>query len=324
MPEIRQLFESAGPRRGLAISTAVEAHSGLELLRAKSFDVIVLDVRLPGLSGLDALRLLRQQHNWTPVIIFTAFPEIDSALESGRLGAIKYVPKRGGLAPIMSAIQECVRRREQSAEQDSCFSSPASVWNRAKETLEVWRQDESTLSVRALIDLFVDASLDVHRTTVPQLALLSRVVRRLLREPLRCREPIEEALAILAHARAIDQPEADPVAVRLLPRLSRPRDLRQGAFSRELGIDTATVSRWLRRALGTGFHQLRSAALMRPAVAPIARGVEPIGNIAIDCGFETEYGLRAFHRTWKCVTGLTASSFRDTARSHDTRANRGQ
>jgi EAL domain-containing protein (putative c-di-GMP-specific phosphodiesterase class I) len=80
-------------RNGFAVASASNAREGLSLLADKGFDVVLSDIIMPELSGLDFLRELRQHDLDVPVILMTAGATLDSALDAIEFGAQQYLLK---------------------------------------------------------------------------------------------------------------------------------------------------------------------------------------------------------------------------------------
>jgi EAL domain-containing protein (putative c-di-GMP-specific phosphodiesterase class I) len=80
-------------RHGFAVASASNAREGLSLLASKGFDVVLTDIIMPELSGLDFLRELRQHDLDVPVILMTAGATLDSALDAIEYGASQYLLK---------------------------------------------------------------------------------------------------------------------------------------------------------------------------------------------------------------------------------------
>jgi DNA-binding NtrC family response regulator len=85
----RQLFESAG----YSFASVENGNWALEKIRQESFDVALLDLRVPGLSGNKILRKLKEESPNMAIIVIAADPDIDSAVEAIKLGAFDYLPK---------------------------------------------------------------------------------------------------------------------------------------------------------------------------------------------------------------------------------------
>ena len=78
---------------GLEVTTAESAEQGLSFLAATNFDLVYMDLLMPGLAGLDALNLIHERFPTLPVILFTAQPDVNSAVEALRRGASDYLLK---------------------------------------------------------------------------------------------------------------------------------------------------------------------------------------------------------------------------------------
>jgi two-component system alkaline phosphatase synthesis response regulator PhoP len=78
---------------GFAVTTAESAEQGLDYLKTTSFDLVFTDLRLPGIAGLEALKRIQSTNPNIPVVLFTAQPDINSAVEALRYGATDYLLK---------------------------------------------------------------------------------------------------------------------------------------------------------------------------------------------------------------------------------------
>jgi DNA-binding NtrC family response regulator len=90
---IRNFLTSELTRMGFAVEEAPSAEDALDLTAVKEFDVVLMDLRMPGMTGLEALRVLRQSETGPEVIIITGHGAIDTAIEAIRLGAYHYITK---------------------------------------------------------------------------------------------------------------------------------------------------------------------------------------------------------------------------------------
>ena len=90
---LRQTLARVLQRAGFEATTAESGEQGLAFLETTSFDLIYLDIRMPGLAGPEVLKLIHAGHPTIPVVLFTAQPDINSALEALRSGATDYLLK---------------------------------------------------------------------------------------------------------------------------------------------------------------------------------------------------------------------------------------
>jgi two-component system response regulator MprA len=102
-------------RKGLeeerhAVTLAHTGPQGLELGRVYTFDVIVLDVMLPGLSGLDVVRRLRQDHGGTPILLLTARDATGDIVKGLDAGADDYLTKPFAFDELLARLRALSRR----------------------------------------------------------------------------------------------------------------------------------------------------------------------------------------------------------------------
>jgi DNA-binding response OmpR family regulator len=90
---LRQTMARILQQAGLEVTTAENAEQALAYLETTTFELIYMDIRMPGMHGLDALKLIHERYPGLPVILFTAQPDVNSAVEALRSGAIDYLLK---------------------------------------------------------------------------------------------------------------------------------------------------------------------------------------------------------------------------------------
>ena len=90
---IRWVFEKALEREGISYSSFASAQDALDALRADAPQVLVSDIRMPGPSGLELLHAVKEKHPAVPVIVMTAYSDLDSAVAAFQGGAYEYLPK---------------------------------------------------------------------------------------------------------------------------------------------------------------------------------------------------------------------------------------
>lgn len=98
-------LERAFARRGFDVRTAADADQALALARDDSPELAVVDLRMPGASGLELLRDLLALDATTRVVMLTGYGSIATAVEAIKLGAVNYVPKPAGIDDILAAFE---------------------------------------------------------------------------------------------------------------------------------------------------------------------------------------------------------------------------
>jgi len=106
-PAICQCLEALFSDLDCDVSVAASAENGLELLQQSAFDVVFLDVRLPGIDGLEALAEFQNQ-SVTPVVVMTAHGDLSTAVSAVEKGAFDYLPKPFELEHVSDVFQRAV------------------------------------------------------------------------------------------------------------------------------------------------------------------------------------------------------------------------
>ena len=127
MPRILLIDDDAAVREsmsrtlksaGYTVQSAGSGEEGLALAQGGSFDVILSDMRMPGLSGLDVLRKLRDSHVDSVFIIMTGFGTVDTAVEAMKLGAVDFVQKPFFRDELLMRVRSAVDRRQLARQVD--------------------------------------------------------------------------------------------------------------------------------------------------------------------------------------------------------------
>ncbi|MEY2546104.1 MAG: hypothetical protein QOG48_1221, partial [Verrucomicrobiota bacterium] len=117
-PRILIIDDEIGPRESLRmllktdyhVHTADSVDAGLKLLKEKTPDAIVMDIRMPGITGIEGLRKIRDIDPHVSVIMLTGFGALDTAKEALRLGANDYLSKPFDASEMRSVISRYVER----------------------------------------------------------------------------------------------------------------------------------------------------------------------------------------------------------------------
>lgn len=98
--------------------TVEDGESGLMLARKMIYDVIVLDIMLPQMDGLSVLKTLREENNYTPILLLTALGNIDDRVKGLDLGADDYLTKPFDTKELIARIKALSRRGKGSISDD--------------------------------------------------------------------------------------------------------------------------------------------------------------------------------------------------------------
>lgn len=101
------------------VTTADSADQGLAFIQTTNFDLIFMDIRMPGMPGLDALKVIHANYPNLPVVLFTAQPDINSAVEALRNGATDYLLKPLKPQVIIERAQKVIaNQRKEKRKQE--------------------------------------------------------------------------------------------------------------------------------------------------------------------------------------------------------------
>ena len=136
---IRWVFEKALSREGIAYSSFESAQDALSALADGPPQVLVSDIRMPGPSGIQLLQRVKERHPAVPVIVMTAYSDLDSAVSAFQGGAYEYLPKPFDVDQAVDLIRRALEDSEQSeAEQETSGDVPE-ILGQAQAMQEVFR-----------------------------------------------------------------------------------------------------------------------------------------------------------------------------------------
>ena len=110
-PLLRRLVTEQLARSGFEMAAAVSGEEAVEALQATDYDVVLLDMRMNGMSGIDALREIRRLDDPPEVIMLTADTSLGSGIEAMRLGAYDYLTKPATLDEMEAVIRKADEKR---------------------------------------------------------------------------------------------------------------------------------------------------------------------------------------------------------------------
>jgi two-component system response regulator AtoC len=115
---MREMLSSLFKERGLSVEDAASADAALARAAEQDFDVVLSDVRMPGLSGVELVGQLRRLRPGTPVVLMTAFGSIDTAVEAMRTGAFDYLTKPFEPDAVILSVERALAHRALALENE--------------------------------------------------------------------------------------------------------------------------------------------------------------------------------------------------------------
>jgi len=109
--EFRDITVKSLQRHGLKVQGADCGEKGLEILRDSPTDVVLLDVKMPGIDGIETLRRIRSLKPLVEVVLLTGHASVDSGIEGMKLGAFDYLMKPIELEPLLEKITDAYDKK---------------------------------------------------------------------------------------------------------------------------------------------------------------------------------------------------------------------
>jgi len=122
-PPIRRFLRTALSAQDYRVDEAADGESALEFLKRNPVDLVVLDLGLPGMDGLEVVRRLRGQGSATPVVILSSRDDEVGKVAALDLGADDYVSKPFGMEELSARIRAALRHRLQQEGEKPLFRS---------------------------------------------------------------------------------------------------------------------------------------------------------------------------------------------------------
>src|SRR5437899_3078956 len=108
---LQEFMRSELPRLGHEITVCPDGRAALKVLEKSTFDVAILDLRMPGMTGIEVLEQLKQVAPDTEALVMTGHASMETAIEAMRLGAFDYITKPCKLAEIDAILKKVIEKR---------------------------------------------------------------------------------------------------------------------------------------------------------------------------------------------------------------------
>ncbi len=136
---IRWVLEKSLAREEIEFKSFASADDALRALNGEKPQVVVSDIRMPGSSGLDFLQRLHQRHPDIPVIIMTAYSDLESAVSAFQGGAFEYLPKPFDINHAIELIQRAIEQSKRKSSDAEQVEVAAEILGQAPAMQEVFR-----------------------------------------------------------------------------------------------------------------------------------------------------------------------------------------
>ncbi|MGD8342612.1 MAG: response regulator [Desulfobacterales bacterium] len=97
--------------RDFDVATASDGKLAIKVAKKGKFDVAILDMKMPGMDGMELLQILKKKHKFLEVIILTGHGAIDSAVEATKLGAYSYLEKPYDFEKLLGVLKDAYEAR---------------------------------------------------------------------------------------------------------------------------------------------------------------------------------------------------------------------
>jgi two-component system, OmpR family, copper resistance phosphate regulon response regulator CusR len=134
--KISSLVKKGLEEENYDVTVADSAEAAIEILNSKTFSIYIFDIMLPGISGLDLCKKLRQNQDKTPILMLTALGEVDDRVDGLDAGADDYLVKPFHFKELLARVRSLTKRLQPEGE-DKIIKKGDLVLN--KDTHEVFR-----------------------------------------------------------------------------------------------------------------------------------------------------------------------------------------
>jgi len=102
---LRTVLSSELINEGYEVRTAADGDDAIQEMGKASFDLVLLDIKMPRMNGFEVLKHIKEHHGKTKVVMLTGFADLKNAIESKKLGADDFVSKPYDLVDLLTTIE---------------------------------------------------------------------------------------------------------------------------------------------------------------------------------------------------------------------------
>ncbi len=112
---IRSLLKEVLQESGYEVLTAAGGQEGIKIVQENTIDIVLLDMKMPGMDGLETLRLIKKAQPNVKVIIMTAYEDMEIIKEVQKRGASCYISKPFDIEELLSTIKRLLKKSAEAA-----------------------------------------------------------------------------------------------------------------------------------------------------------------------------------------------------------------
>jgi two-component system, NtrC family, response regulator AtoC len=157
-PNLRRVLRAQLERDGYDVHTAEDGEQALALLHEHHIDLVITDLRMPKLDGMELLRRITALEDAMPVVMITAHGTVDTAVEALKMGAFDYITKPFDQEDVRTIVRKAVRTQDLSATE---ASRPSLVGGLEAGRYGIIGQSPSLLDLYAVLDRVADTPTTV-------------------------------------------------------------------------------------------------------------------------------------------------------------------
>lgn len=129
------------------VATAKQAASALTLFRRQAFDLVLTDLRMPGVTGLELLRSIRKENSSVPVVVLTAYGTVADAVEAMKLGAVDFLAKPLRREVLLRCVQDSLARKVSESGTKMQFIGGSAGISQIKRTIRLLARTNASVLI---------------------------------------------------------------------------------------------------------------------------------------------------------------------------------
>ena len=169
---IQQLLVRAFTEDRYQVEAAEDSNAALKRMKEEPFDLLITDLKMPRVSGMDVLKEMKSVNPYMEVIIITGYPTVESAVEAVKMGAFDFVCKPFDLAEMKTTVTRCLEKQK--------FSSNYVKLSELTTLFEISKTISISTNIKSLLDRILDSALGIVKARRGSILLLDENTGKLI------------------------------------------------------------------------------------------------------------------------------------------------